>query len=169
MDLDKHLSTCPLRLETCEHCNTQVPAAQLAMHLLLICLKFPFNCPTCKQVEVTRETVNSHTNIINGDCPMVEVPCSFRHIGCMFQDKRSLMSKHYVDSNTQHLMMLSTRLVDLEMKHRLDLECCVKKFETQVSELKDRLDQAENKNSQLTKELNDKSQENPLDKFFNFS
>jgi hypothetical protein len=87
---------------------------------------------------------------------MVVVPCSFRHIGCMFQGPRSQMSKHYAEANTQHLMNLSTRLVDLETKHRLDLECCSKKFEIIVNELKGRIEESEQRNSQLEYELNQK-------------
>lgn len=156
LDLDKHLIECPLRLETCEHCKIQVVATQLARHHVLICPKFPVNCPVCGEVEVMRESINAHINIINGDCPMVVVPCSFRHIGCMFQGPRIEMPKHYADANTQHLMKLSTRLVDLETKHRLDLECCSKKFEIIVNELKCRIDESEQKNSQLEFELNQK-------------
>ena len=156
LDLDKHLLTCPLRLETCEHCQIQVVATQLARHHVLICPKFPVNCPVCGEVEVMRENINSHINIINGDCQMVVVPCSFRHIGCMFQDQRNKMSKHYADANTQHLMMLSTRLVDLETKHRLDLECCAKKFETIVTDLKSRVDASEQRNLELKSEIENK-------------
>ena len=65
LDLDKHLLTCPLRLETCEHCQIQVVATQLARHHVLICPKFPVNCPVCGEVEVMRENINSHINIIN--------------------------------------------------------------------------------------------------------
>jgi hypothetical protein len=46
-------------------------------------------------------------------------------------------------------MMLSTRLVDLETKHRLDLECCAKKFETIVTDLKSRVDASEQRNLDL--------------------
>lgn len=87
---------------------------------------------------------------------MVVVPCSFRHIGCMFQGPRNQMREHYAEANTQHLMNLSTRLVDLETKHRLDLECCAKKFELIVSDLKNRIEQSEQRNSQLEYELNEK-------------
>ena len=156
LDLDNHLLECPLRLETCEHCQIQVVVSQLARHHVLMCPKFPVNCPLCGEVEVMRENINSHINIINGDCPMVVVPCSFRHIGCMFQDQRSKMSKHYAEANTQHLMMLSTRLVDLETKHRLDLECCSKKYQDDIEILKSRIDIIERRNSDLEKELGDK-------------
>jgi hypothetical protein len=118
---------------------------------VLICPKFPVNCPVCGEVEIMRENVNSHINIINGDCPMVIVPCSFRHIGCMHQDHRVKMSKHYVDANTHHLMLLSTRLVDLETKHRLDLDICAKKFELKLNELVARLDEVEKRNNELEK------------------
>ncbi|CAF0795382.1 unnamed protein product [Brachionus calyciflorus] len=153
LDLDKHLLECPLRLEKCEHCKIEVVVTQLARHHLLMCPKFPVNCPVCGETEVMRENINGHINIISGDCPMVVVPCSFRHIGCMHQDQRCKMSKHYQDMNTQHLMMLSTRLVDLETKHRLDLECCAKKFEILLNELRQRVDNSEKRNMQLENEL----------------
>ena len=100
-----------------------------------------------------RENINSHINIINGDCQKVVVPCSFRHIGCMHEDQRTRMGKHYADANTQHLMLLSTRLVDLETKHRLDLECCAKKFELIIAELRVRVDESERRNRELESEI----------------
>ncbi len=153
IDFDKHLLECPLRLEKCEHCHAEVVATQLVRHHVLICPKFPVNCPQCGAADILRENVNSHMNIISGDCPMVVVPCSFRHIGCLHQDQRCKMSKHYTDYNTQHIMLLSTRLVDLETKHRVDLEVCTKKFDTVISELKHRLELSETKNQQLEKQL----------------
>lgn len=149
LDLDKHLLECPLRLETCEHCQVQVVSSQMARHHVLVCPKFPVNCPNCGEAKIMRENVNSHVNIINGDCPMVVVPCSFRHIGCMHQDQRAKMAKHYVDANTHHLMLLSTRLVDLEMKHRLDLEVCAQKFQQIVIDLTTRINEVERRNREL--------------------
>lgn len=84
---------------------------------------------------------------------MVVVPCSFRHIGCMHEDKRNHMSKHYVDANTQHLMLLSTRLVDLETKNRLDLQVCSKKFQQNLSTLYDEYAESEKKYENIEKEL----------------
>ncbi len=112
---------------------------------MLLCPKFPINCPVCGQAEVIRERINSHVNIINGTCPMVIVPCSFRHIGCMYQDKRCKMSKHYTDANAQHLMLLSTRLFELETKHRIDLQVCEKKFEQNLEQLTNQCIEAEAK------------------------
>jgi hypothetical protein len=97
--------------------------------------------------------MNSHINIINGNCPMVVVPCSFRHIGCMHQDKRCKMAKHYTDANTHHLMLLSTRLVELETKHRLDLQVCAKKFEQNLQQLADKLIDSDSKYAQIESEL----------------
>lgn len=155
LDLDKHLLECPLRIEKCEHCKIDVVVAQLARHHVLVCPKFPVNCPVCGEAEIKRENINSHINIINGDCPMVVVPCSFRYIGCLHQDQRCKMSKHYQESSTHHLMLLSTRLVDLETKHRIDLEVCAKKFNLLVDDLKQRLDQSEKHNAQLENHLNE--------------
>jgi hypothetical protein len=99
--------------------------------------------------------MNSHINIINGDCPKIIVPCSFRHIGCMHEDKRIHMGKHYVDANTQHLMFLSTRIVDLETKNRLDLQVCTKKFQQKLTTLNDEYTESEKKNEIIENELNE--------------
>jgi hypothetical protein len=86
---------------------------------------------------------------------MVVVPCSFRHIGCMHQDKRCKMSKHYTDANAHHLMLLSTRLVELETKHRLDLQLCTKNFEQNLQQIAVKLHESECKYSQIEHELVD--------------
>ncbi len=153
-DIEKHLEECPKRIEKCEHCSCEVIATQMARHHLLECQKFPANCPMCGDAQISRENINSHLNVISGDCPMTVVPCSFRHIGCLYQDQRCRMPQHYKDSNTQHIMMLSTRLVDLETKHRVDLEVCAKKFEQSIQELTKRIDFSEKRNFEIENELN---------------
>jgi hypothetical protein len=80
---------------------------------------------------------------------MVVVPCSFRHIGCMYQDKRCKMPKHYNDANAQHLMLLSTRFVALETKHRIDLNLCEKKFEHNLEQISNQFNEAECKCAQI--------------------
>lgn len=153
LDLDKHLLECPLRIEKCSHCNLDVVSTQLARHHLLVCSKFPVNCPMCGESDIMRENINAHINIITGDCQMVVVPCSFRYIGCMHQEARHKMTKHYQESHTQHLMLLSTRLVDLEAKHRIDLEVCTSRFEQIVGELRQRVEASERQNSELEAQL----------------
>ena len=155
VDLDKHLLDCPLRLQKCEHCQIDVVVQQLARHHVLMCPKFPVNCPICGEAEIMRENVNSHINIISGDCPMVKVPCSFRHIGCMHEDQRCKMGKHYAEANTQHIMMLSTRLVALETNHRIDLDICAKKFDDVVNDLTKKLDASEKRNIQMEAQINE--------------
>lgn len=66
IDLDKHLIECPLRLEACDHCAIEIVATQMVRHHLVDCPKFPVKCPVCGEVEVMRETINAHVNIING-------------------------------------------------------------------------------------------------------
>lgn len=84
-----------MRLETCSHCNVEVISTQLVRHHVLVCPKFPMNCPMCGESMIARENINSHLNVITGDCQMVVVPCSFRYIGCMHQDVRGKMARHY--------------------------------------------------------------------------
>lgn len=149
MDLDKDLLTCPLNLVKCEHCKLDVVSAQMTRHHLLMCLKFPLNCPVCGQREIYRENIHNHLSPINGTCQMITVPCSFRHLGCLFQDKRCKMVEHYKNFNTQHLMMLTTRLIEMETKHRLELQDCKNRFENVITGLIERVESVEKKNSQL--------------------
>ncbi len=153
VDLGQHLLECPLRIAKCEHCRSDVVATQLARHHLLSCPKFPVACPACGDVQISRENVNSHVNIITGTCSMTIVPCSFRHIGCLHQDQRARMHKHYTEANTQHLMMLSTKLVDMETKHRLDLEQYTARVNTCMAEMHGRLDEQSRSNRNMTREI----------------
>lgn len=53
------------------------------------------------------------------------------------------------------MMLLSTRLIDLETKHRIDLEVCSEKYEKSLCELKQRIETSERRNAQLENELNE--------------
>ena len=46
-------------------------------------------------------------------------------------------------------MLLSTRLIDLETKHRIDLEMCSERHEKSLNELRQRLDASEKRSLQL--------------------
>jgi TNF receptor-associated factor 6 len=122
-DLSLHLeSECPKRMSVCEFCNSDVLFIHLARHHLCECPRLPANCPACGQPNITRDQMNAHLNVLTGTCPRTIVPCSFRNIGCLHQDQRARMQKHYSDANIQHIMMMSTRLVEMDAKRRLDLE-----------------------------------------------
>ena len=73
----------------------------------------------------------------------------------MFQDKRAKMAKHYADANTHHLMLLSTRLVDMEMKHRLDLKVTSDKFEQSLIALLEKFNELQSKYTTLENDLVD--------------
>jgi len=155
VDLDKHLLECPMRLEKCTHCSADVLSSKLVHHHLLDCPKFPVNCPNCGESRMTREKMHAHLNIITGDCPMVIVPCSFRYIGCMHQDHRTKMTRHYQEASTNHLMLLSTRIIDLETKNRIDLEMNSEKQEKHIAELRERLEINERRNCELNSVVDD--------------
>lgn len=59
------------------------------------------------------------------------------------------------ESHTNHLMLLSTRLIDLETKHRIDLEMCSEKYEKTIAELRQRVDLSEQRNRDLDAELDE--------------
>ena len=155
IELPKHELECPQRVETCKHCNISIIAAQMAHHHISFCPKYPFTCEKCGEVEICREKWNAHINIINGNCSKSIIPCSFKHIGCFYEDARSYMAKHYVDANTHHLMLLSTRIIDLEMKNRLDIQVCTGKFQQTISTLEGKIHESEKKNESMGKDLNE--------------
>jgi hypothetical protein len=155
IELSKHELECPQRIEICKHCDIPIIASQLARHHLLLCPKFPVTCPTCGEVEISRELVNAHINIINGNCSQIVIPCSFQHIGCMHVDKRSNMPKHYIDANIHHLMLISTRTDVLEMKNRLDIQVCTEKFQQKIISLYQEINESKKKNELMSSELNE--------------
>lgn len=52
-------------------------------------------------------------------------------------------------------MLLSTRLIDLETKHRIDLEVCSERYEKTLAELRQRVEMSEKRNVELESELRD--------------
>lgn len=147
-DLETHLSTCPKRLVQCQHCHEDILQTNLVLHHLLHCPRLPIRCSSCGQAPISREKYHTHTNVITGDCPRSIVPCSFQHIGCMYQDQRCNMSKHHQEASAHHMMLLYTRLFDSETKHRLELESLEEKlrkeFTSQQENLEIRMSRLEN-------------------------
>ena len=52
-------------------------------------------------------------------------------------------------------MLLSTRIVDLETKNRLDIQVCASKFQQTVGNLHEEFVLSEKKNELIQKELNE--------------
>lgn len=50
-------------------------------------------------------------------------------------------------------MLLSTRIIDLETKHRIDLEMCSERYEKSQAELRQRVEMTERRNLELEGEL----------------
>ena len=51
------------------------------------------------------------------------------------------------------MMLLSTRIIDLETKHRIDLEVCSERYEKSQAELRQRVEMTERRNLELEEEL----------------
>lgn len=50
-------------------------------------------------------------------------------------------------------MLLSTRLIDLETKHRIDLEICSERYEKTLADLRQKVDSSEQRNRELFAQL----------------
>ncbi len=97
--LEDHMASCPQRLQACTHCDNMLPVADLPKHQLLVCPKFPVSCAVCGETNILREDIPRHVDLLNGDCPLVTVKCSFHNVGCYFQV--SSMSR----SSCQHILL----------------------------------------------------------------
>jgi TNF receptor-associated factor 4 len=157
IDLETHLTECPMRIKECSHCQCEVKASQLALHHVVVCPRFPVPCPVCNQMGILREQVNAHLNIATGDCPMVIVPCAFRQSGCMFQDQRSKMDKHYAEANTHHMLLVSNRLNDLDQKRRNECSVSQAQLNEEIDHLTQHIEILVNNSDDMATDINKKN------------
>lgn len=61
----------------------------------------------------------------------------------------------FKEASTNHLMLLSTRIIDLETKNRIDLEMNSEKQEKNIAELRERLEINERRNCELSSVVDD--------------
>jgi hypothetical protein len=130
-------------------------SSQMARHHVLDCCLFPVNCPVCGEAQIKRQDINGHVNKITGDCPMVVVPCIFSNIGCMDQVQRANMKKHCNEFSKAHLELLTTKMIDIELKSKIELEEHEKKVQNLIKTLETKTERIEKQNEFLKKEIKD--------------
>ncbi len=130
-----------MRVERCRYCSDEFLALSMHRHYLHTCSKYPPKCPFCSQIQPTKDHLNQkHLNPLNGDCPKMIVYCSLRHFGCLYQDKRCNISKHYENATSLHFSLMSNHILKLENELKINLEQQAKKYETNLNLLREKVD-----------------------------
>ncbi|KAG7220237.1 hypothetical protein INR49_018357 [Caranx melampygus] len=82
--LQEHLtSTCPHRMEPCQHCRQPLCLSLLQDHVRSSCPDVEVDCPNSCSQKVPRHKLTEHRE----SCPEVQVDCSFKKFGCSVQKK----------------------------------------------------------------------------------
>ena len=95
-------------------------------HQLLECDKFPVNCVICGETGILREEITKHVDVVDGNCPLVTVPCNYFKLGCFFQVENLHVSVDsracfwfwfvgYVESERMRVLNFS---IEIETMHR---------------------------------------------------
>ncbi|PFX19417.1 TNF receptor-associated factor 4 [Stylophora pistillata] len=79
-DMDDHkMRECIWRTDSCEYCQGSFIVKNRQQHHN-VCQKFPVQCTNnCGLKTIPREQLVAH---IHDDCPLTEVPCKYKNLGC---------------------------------------------------------------------------------------
>ena len=160
-DLQSHLDNhCPHTTVTCQYnCGAKIFRCQKDVHEAKICCKRPFFCWFCN-MKATAEEINSHASKCDKQpiecpnkcpaklllrelqlhleqCPLQEIPCEFEHAGCKMKVLHKDYDSHIEDNTQKHLRLMSSHFATL--KHENE-------------QLKQKLDEQNKENEQLTQE-----------------
>ena len=95
-------------------CGESIERNMMEDHLKNECQIRQSICRYCQKVSEYWLISNDHLLT----CPEVEVPCSYKHIGCKVLIKRSLLSEHLLEDTQAHLHMQSIFIRDKLNKSR---------------------------------------------------
>lgn len=134
-DLDLHCAECPARAVFCRHCQAEVIFRSLENHLDT-CPKVKICCSVCHTAIIRREDIKTHTDPIDGDCPLICTTCPYSLFGCDYQAERYQVEKH---SRQDDVLQRHLRLaVDEIVSHR-----------RQIQKLKDSIDQLQTRTGEF--------------------
>lgn len=106
-------SECPNRMYVCEYCGFRATYKAVSTDHWSTCEKYPVCCPNkCETGSVERRLLKSHV----GSCPLQEVECEFKFIGCAARLPREDMPRHLSESMSAHLAMVPKMHSDLQKK-----------------------------------------------------
>ena len=113
--LQYHVSNvCVYRLIHCQYCHMRVAFCEVNKEHQKVCLKHPIPCPNkCETTGLTRDTLEAHCK----ECPLEEIDCDYRGLGCEVRIIRSKMHSHLQDSMEYHLSLSAKEILRLRQEN----------------------------------------------------
>ena len=176
-NLEHHIQEeCPKRPSRCQYCGYEATRELLLTEHEQACKKFPLACPNnCEQSPIERGKLESHLL----QCPLQEVECGFKAIGCTGAILRRDLQGHMQESSFTHTMLVYTfsqttseklkdevRMVRVELDKRNEaiatleqkvtgLQLNLQQKDVQVQELQRQLDSSEQRMMEKLKKAED--------------
>ena len=134
-ELKEHkMTSCPNCPFTCEYCDYEATSDVTTEHWA-VCEKYPMECPNaCGGDTIERQHLEEH---LDKECPLQMVECEYSYAGCEFQCQRQNMQDHANDKVKAHLLLVSTRVEELE--GQIDFRGVVQ--DTIIQQQRDTIDQ----------------------------
>ena len=106
---------CPMRPYCCNYClEYESTFRNVTVHHWPVCECYPLPCPNgCSEDTIQRQYLREH---LCKDCPLFEIDCDFKNVGCEKRLFRKDMQTHLVEEQVTHLSLvnhtLAMRLVE---------------------------------------------------------
>ena len=138
-ELPDHLQHhCFLRKVECEYCGLEGAYEVIVDEHYEQCPKVPVMCPNaCSNATFQREDLAAHIET----CPLENIPCQFKEIGCEVTVARRDMENHMHDSQGSHQLLTLSTLAEL----RLTLQA----QKTETEQLKEELQKSRREQERL--------------------
>ncbi len=106
--LDHQQNACFLRRVSCEFCQWEGTYRVVQLHKKR-CGLVPQPCPNECGAEPERHSMEQHLDV----CPLQEIECDFKHVGCPVRIQRRNLRQHMQDNVTIHVMKMAWKLGEL--------------------------------------------------------
>ncbi|XP_022784723.1 TNF receptor-associated factor 5-like isoform X2 [Stylophora pistillata] len=110
--LQDHVTNmCQWRIINCSYCGEPYPHCQMEYHVPQ-CNKCPVTCTKCDS-SIPKEMVSTH---IKEECPLTEIPCPYKHLGCEIMIERRRVDSHLQSDVKAHLHLACAKLDETESR-----------------------------------------------------
>ena len=153
-DIKRHANNeCQYRSFSCPYCGHKGVFITIEQHHYPICQNYPVACPkNCGKNKIKRSQLQKHYGV----CPNATVSCPFSEVGCKVKVKRCNLKKHNDSHFTQHQMLISMAIADLQKNSitiKNDCQLHSQQTSTQLESARTRISSLEKKCSKLEYEF----------------
>lgn len=129
---DHQSEECPERPFTCEYCgNFESTYEDVTNNHWPVCDKYLVPCPNSCGETLQHQNVENHTA---DECPLTEIDCDFKYVGCEVRLPRKDMPEHLTKKLVAHVSLLTGSHKKLKEENK-QLKTQVVKLEQKLQEL----------------------------------